>query len=490
MATASADQILNVLEEVVEIFKQEHVFDTTGKYPVVEFLHPKELQDKIDVALRDDGASSEEIKKAMRDIVRYSVKTSNPHFHNQLYAGVDGYGLAGAWISESLNTSQYTYEVAPVFMLLEREVLDKALSLVNYSAFPNADGILCPGGSISNMYGMILARYKRMPQVKTKGLSGLPPLALFSSELGHYSVHKGAHWLGFGTESVYNVKTDSFGRMDPEDLRRAVKEAREKGFVPFFVNATAGTTVLGSIDPLEEIAGICEEEELWLHVDACLGGALLLSAKYRKRLKGIEKSNSISWNPHKMLGTPFQCSIFLVNARNLLHEANCAGATYLFQQDKFYDVSWDTGDKSVQCGRKVDAVKLWLMWRARGTKGLAASVDTAMETADYFLQKIQSRKGFRLVFPKFEGNTVCFWYVPPSMRTQEETPDWWQKLYNITREIKELLVLEGTLMIGYTPMGQKKLGNFFRMVVSCQPPPTHQSMDFVVQEIERIGEKL
>lgn len=110
-------------------------------------------------------------------------------------------------------------------------------------------------------------------------------------------------------------------------------------------------------------------------MQACLGGTLLLSEKYRDRLRGIElyvasalslpiaiakltlvyrcSSDSVAWNPHKMLGAPFQCSLFLVKGKNILHETNCAGARYLFQQDKHYDVAWDTGDKSVQCGRKV-----------------------------------------------------------------------------------------------------------------------------------------
>lgn len=131
-----------------------------------------------------------------------------------------------------------------------------------------------------------------------------------------------------------------------------------------------------------------------------------------------------------MLGAPFQCSLFLVKGRNLLHEANCAGAKYLFQQDKHYDVSWDTGDKSLQCGRKVsrtrpvgatrstdpivsppqiDAAKLWLMWKARGTRGLRESVDRAMAATEYFFDRIKDRDGFRLVLPCYEGCNVCFW---------------------------------------------------------------------------------
>ncbi|XP_017889886.1 glutamate decarboxylase 1 [Ceratina calcarata] len=479
-----------LLKRLVEILEEEKAFDRTGEEPVVRFVQPEELQKELSIELSEEPSSENEIETAIRKTVRYSVKTFSPHFHNQLFAGTDDYGLAGSWLTDALSSSQYTYEVGPVFTLMEREVIEKSLELIGYPSMPDGDGILCPGGSLSNMYGMVMARYKAVPEVKTKGLAGLPQLVCFTSEGGHYSILKGAHWLGLGTENVYKVKCDELGRMRPDDLKAEIERARKQGHLPFFVNATCGTTVLGAFDPLPEIAAVCREENLWLHVDACLGGTLQLSRKYRDRLKGIELSNSVAWNPHKMLGAPFQCSLFLVKGKNALHEANCAGARYLFQQDKHYDVSWDTGDKSVQCGRKVDGAKFWLMWKARGTKGLRKSVDVAMFAVEYFYERIKTRPGFRLVLPQFEGCNICFWYVPPSMRGQSETQEWWEKLYKMTAKIKERMMIDGTLMIGYSPLSYKNLGNFFRMVVTCQPPPTKASMDYAIDKIEELAADL
>ncbi|XP_001600163.2 cysteine sulfinic acid decarboxylase [Nasonia vitripennis] len=479
-----------LLREVLDALVEYGFFEPNSKQPIVRFLHPDELQKALPTKLGEEGANQEEIHRIARQIVQYSVRTFSPHFHNQLYAGIDSYGLAGAWLTEALNTSQYTYEVAPVFTLLEREIVERSLELVGYPAMPEADGILSPGGSLSNMYGMVLARYRYFPQSKRTGMTACPPLAYFTSEDGHYSMSKGAHWLGLGTDNIFKVKTDKLGRMDVSDLRAKIAEARDRGCKPIFVNATAGTTVLAAFDPIDEIANVCREEDLWLHIDACLGGTLLLSQKHRDRLRGIEKSNSVAWNPHKMLGAPFQCSIFLVKGKNALHEANCAGAKYLFQQDKFYDVSWDTGDKSVQCGRKTDAMKFWLMWKARGTAGLRRSVDVAMDAADYFLQRIKDRQGFRIVLPSYEGCNICFWYIPPKMRGKKEDEAWRQKIHRIAPSIKERMIKQGTMMIGYTPMAHKGLENFFRMVVNCQPPPTKENMDFVIEQIEKYGEDL
>ncbi|XP_043247931.1 cysteine sulfinic acid decarboxylase-like [Colletes gigas] len=489
-ASASDDGTTLLLQRLLEILREEHAFDRTANEPVVRFVQPKELQKRFSVDLNEEPATEEEIETAIRQTIRYSVKTFSPNFHNQLYAGTDEYGLAGSWLTDIFNTSQYTYEVAPVFTLMEREVIERSLELVGYPPMPEGDGILSPGGSIANMYGMVLARYKKIPGIKAKGLVGLPPLVCFTSEAGHYSITKGAHWLGLGTDNVYKVKCDELGRMRPDALKAAITEVKGKGHLPFFVNATCGTTVLGAIDPLPEIAAICREEDLWLHVDACLGGTLLLSEKYRTRLRGIELSNSVAWNPHKMLGAPFQCSFFLVKGKNILHEANCAGARYLFQQDKHYDVSWDTGDKSLQCGRKVDGAKMWLMWKARGTQGLRESVDVAMAATEYFFQRIKNRDGFRLVLPEFESCNVCFWYIPPSMRGREETQDWWDELYKVASKVKERMMVEGSLMVGYTPLSYNNLGNFFRMVVTCQPPPTEASMDYAIEKIEEFASDL
>ncbi|XP_015181211.1 PREDICTED: acidic amino acid decarboxylase GADL1 [Polistes dominula] len=488
MSVAGNDNgILKLLEDLLRILKEENIFDPNA--PVVNFRHPTDLKELFSFKLSQDGSTPEAMDTVIRKIIKYSVKTFSPNFHNQLFAGVDKYGMVGAWLTEILNTSQYTYEVGPVFTLIEQEIINECLKLVGYPLMPDADGIFCPGGSISNMYAMVMARYKALPDIKKKGASTFPALACFTSEESHYSIMKAAHWLGIGTDQVYKIKTDESGKMIPAELRNAIQEAKSNNKLPFFVNATCGTTVLGAIDPLHEISRICKDESLWMHVDACLGGTLLLCNTYRERLTGIELSDSISWNPHKMLGVPLQCSVFLVKGKKALHETNCAGAKYLFQQDKFYDVSYDTGDKSVQCGRKVDAMKFWLMWKAYGSIGLDISVQIAMSAAEYFKDRIKFIDGFRLVLPDFECNTICFWYIPSSMRGQEETQEWWDELSRITTSIKEKMVLDGTLMIGYTPLPNKNLVNFFRMVVTCHPPPSHTDMDYTIKLFQKYGEK-
>ncbi|KAK3872949.1 hypothetical protein Pcinc_022013 [Petrolisthes cinctipes] len=476
-----------LLKEVLElVLKEKLVTGMDTKAKVVQFKQPQELQEVLDLSVCNDESSVQEAKLILRQVLDYSVKTQHPHFYNQLYGGIDEVALTGAWITEALNTNQYTFEVAPVFIMVEHKVISYLLDLFG---FTQGDGIFAPGGSISNMYGMVLARYLHQPDIKRKGIFAQKPLVAFTSDQGHYSVSKSAAWLGLGMDNVVAVPSDEQGRMLPKALKEAVEEARNRGHTPFFVNATSGTTVLGTYDPLEELADVCSEEGLWLHVDACWGGSVIVSKKYNSLLKGIERADSLSWNPHKMLGLSLQCSTFLTRHKGLLHECNSARATYLFQQDKYYDASYDTGDKSIQCGRKVDAFKLWFYLKVHGIGQLRSRVDLAFEASRYLAEQVVSKEGFRLV-QQPECTNVCFWYIPPSMRGQPETSEWWGRIAKVAPEIKARMVKEGRMMIGYQPLACKNLVNFFRMVTTCTPVPTSTHMDQVLNTIDTLGTDL
>lgn len=473
------------LESMIQLMMTKCVDEVVkGETKVIEFVHPKELEQRLKLGVSENPCSDEKIISMCRDIIKYSVKTGHPHFYNQLFGGFNAHGLGGAWLTEAINASQYTYEVAPVFTLMEKAVLGEMLKLIG---FPDGDAIFCPGGSLSNMYAINLARYRKFPQAKESGLFGLPNLCIMTSEKSHYSTKKGAAFLGFGMNNVIPVDCDAVGRMIPEKLEESLKQAKAKGSVPLMVVATAGTTVLGAYDPINDIADICERYNIWLHVDACWGGGVMLSPKLRCKMAGVHRADSVAWNAHKMMAAPLQCCGFFTRHKTLLSEAHSAKAKYLFQQDKFYDVSYDTGDKSIQCGRKVDVLKLWMIWKAKGTKQYGLDVENMFECANYLAKKLSETDGFRLVIQEPECTNVTFWYIPPSMRGQKETTEWWDRLAKVAPSIKKGMVECGSMLIGYQPDGD--LPNFFRMVIT-HLDVTHADMDFVVSEIDRLGRNL
>lgn len=156
----------NFIRECTEILLKEAIFrGTSRETKVLEWKHPEELLKLIDFNLKNDGASNEELVRLLKDTIKYSVKTGHPYFVNQLYSSVDPYGLVGQWLTDALNPSVYTYEVSPVFTLMEEIVLKEMRTIVGYENGAG-DGIFCPGGSIANGYAISCARYKYLPDIK------------------------------------------------------------------------------------------------------------------------------------------------------------------------------------------------------------------------------------------------------------------------------------------------------------------------------------
>uniref|UniRef100_A0A8C4S0W9 Cysteine sulfinic acid decarboxylase n=1 Tax=Erpetoichthys calabaricus TaxID=27687 RepID=A0A8C4S0W9_ERPCA len=370
------------------------------KEKVCEWKDPEMLRDLLDLELGDSSEPHEKLLQLCRDVARFSVKTNHPRFFNQLFAGLDHHALVGRFLSDSLNTSQYTYEVGPVFVLMEEVVLTKLRAVIGWNS---GDGIFCPGGSISTMYAMNLARYRAFPEVKVRGLWSLPRLALFTSQECHYSVKKSACFLGIGLENV-QLSMSITGNL--------------------FFSLHLAPQSFGAFDPLDEIADVCQKYQA-----LAWGGSVLLSKKHRHLMTGIDRADSVAWNPHKMMMAGLQCSAFLLkDTSNLLKLCHSANATYLFQQDKFYDISYDTGDKSIQCGRKVDCLKLWLMWKARGTRGMEERVDRAFAYTRYLMDEMKKREGFQLLLEVTQFVNICFWYIPPSLRGQQGQEGYEEKL--------------------------------------------------------------
>uniref|UniRef100_A0A8C7RHZ9 Glutamate decarboxylase 1 n=1 Tax=Oncorhynchus mykiss TaxID=8022 RepID=A0A8C7RHZ9_ONCMY len=485
---------MQFLLEVVDILTNyvRKTFDRSTK--VLDFHHPHQLLEGMEgfnLELSDQPESLEQILVDCRDTLKYGVRTGHPRFFNQLSTGLDIIGLAGEWLTSTANTNMFTYEIAPVFVLMEQLTLKKMREIIGWPD-GEGDGIFSPGGAISNMYSVMTARYKFFPEVKTKGMTAAPRLVLFTSEhvslIHHYSIKKASAALGFGTENLILLSTDERGRVIPADLEAKVIDAKARGCVPMFVNATAGSTVYGAFDPIHEIADICEKYNMWLHVDGAWGGGLLMSRKHRHKLRGVERANSVTWNPHKMMGVPLQCSAILVRERGVLSGCNSMCAGYLFQPDKQYDVSYDTGDKAIQCGRHVDIFKFWLMWKAKGTIGFEHHIDKCLDLSHYLYTKIRDREGYQMVFEGEPQHTnVCFWYLPPGIRDMPDGQERRDRLHKVAPKIKALMMESGTTMVGYQPQGDKV--NFFRMVIS-NPAATRSDIDFLTDEIERLGHDL
>lgn len=135
---------------------------------------------------------------------------------------------------------------------------------------------------------------------------------------------------------------------------------------------------------------------------------------------------------------------------------------------------------------KVDVFKFWLMLKARGMSGFEHLIDNAVNKARYLTNKVSNRSRFLLVRPDFQYTNVCFWCIPQYLQAQTRGEDWWKQLYQSVPKIKEKMMRKGSMMINYATWPNKNIGNFFRMTFSCFPPTSEDSVDFLLDEIERI----
>ncbi|CAI4214651.1 unnamed protein product [Parascedosporium putredinis] len=438
---------------------------------------PEALVAKFKLQLPDEGRGKEGALELFEKVLKYSVNTWDQGFMDKLYSSNTPVGVIADLLLSVLNTNLHVYQVSPALSLIEKLTAKQFAGLFGFTG-PRAGGVVCQGGSSSNFTSLVVARNTLYPETKVVG-NAQHDFALFTSVHGHYSVEKSAISCGMGSSNVIAIPVDEFGCMIPSALREAVVEAKERGKTPLYVNATAGTTVLGSYDPLEAISEICKEFNLWMHVDGSWGGPAILSHKHRGKLVGSHLADSLTVNPHKMLSVPVTCSFLLTPDIKVFHAANSLPAGYLFHSVG-EEEPWDLADLTLQCGRRGDAVKLALAWTYYGAQGFEQQVDHAFNMAAYMAGLVDRSADLVLVSsnppPCLQ---VCFYYAPGSQVSDDAELN-----TRTTRTVAERLVARG-FMIDYAP-GEK--GSFFRVVVNTQT--LSGTVEGLVKAIQEIGREV
>jgi len=468
----------NIVQLLANYIKEN--YDTS--VPVSTYLAPDELRKVLDFNLHEKGVGLDGILDDLKKTLKYSTRTGHIRFFNQLWAGSDIAAIIAEWFLSVLNTSMYTYEVAPVFTLMEMTLIDRFCALVGYS---DGEGTFAPGGAHANYLGMIAARQHTVPHVKKKGL-GSHRLVCFVSLHSHYTIPRGCALMGIGTEGCIYVAVDEQGRMKPDDLEAKIKKAKEDGFTPFLVNATAGTTVYGAFDLFEEIAEVCQRNgNIWLHIDACWGGHCIFSEKYAHLMKGKEKADSISLTGTKCFGLPQQCALIVLKKKGQLRSCNAMGADYLFHE--YEEKNYDLGDLTLNCGRRVDSFKLWVAWKVYGDQGMRERVEHAFDQAKYCVDIINRSNGVFELAHSPQSLNVCFWYVPEAFRNQKRSQERDLVLDKTTSLIRRRIQLEGKVLTNFADVPSQP--HFFRHI-TCNPGASGQDMDEVFAQIKAVGDSL
>ena len=418
----------NLAERIIRYAKSSD--DNSKK--TISFLTPESRLKTTDLKLPLEGLGPQTVMDDIDEFLKQCVNTNRAGFMNPLWGGLNITAFAGEVISALTNQSMYTYELAPLATLIEQTIIRRMSEIIGFS---EGFGTLTTGGSNGNMLGMLCARQSILPQSSKVGFDGRKYVAFVSSE-AHYSVLMSANVIGIGHQNVIKVACDEDGRMKPSSLQEEIDRSRRNGFIPFCIIATSGTTVRGAFDPLGALASIAHKESIWLHVDAAWGGSSLFSSKKRHLMDGVELADSVCWDAHKMMGMPLVCSAFIVKDEKVLGSVCSHGdvAHYLFHEET-KDI--DLGRFSLQCGRRNDALKLWLAWREIGDSGWSSMVEKYCSLADYLQQRVIDEPNLEMMSHR-EWTNVCFRYNDNSGK---------HDLNKLNIEIRNRLIREGEILV-------------------------------------------
>jgi len=437
-------------------------------------LSPSEIARRFDEPLPRNGHSVDAIIERLRTQV---IPDAN-HLWHPRYVGhqIAGPLPAAVWtesITAALNQSVAVFEMSPVGTVLEHQVIAWLCGLAGFS--PESGGTLTSGGTEATFTGLLAARADALPDAWTNGVGADPPV-LLCGEHAHYAVTRAGAQLGLGMRNVLSVPSRDY-RMDPEALAARIRDlARDKRRVMAVV-ATAGSTATGSFDDLVAIASICDEHGIWLHLDGAHGASALLSATHRARLRGIDRVRSLAWDPHKMMLLPSQAGTLLVRRARDLDAAFSQRAPYLFNEAQ-NEKSWDQGQRSFMCSRRVDALKLWVALQRYGADALGDLYDYFCALARFMFEEIAERHDF-VALHEPECNILCFRYVG-SGRLSDDALD------ALNRDLRERYNQSGEGWITATNLGGRRV----LRVTLMNPRTTPGDIREILDGLARLGARL
>lgn len=342
--------------------------------------------------LSEAGAGLLETLEEFREgILPASMGTPHP-----LYLGlVNSSPLPAAALADllvsSLNNNGGAFHQSPAMSAAEREVVRVFARLFGF--VEPFSGMLLPGGTFATLQALALARARHFPDWQANGPAGLAhqPL-LYTSRAAHFSVQRSGVALGLGHRGVVAVDGTGRGELDVGDLEDRVERDRREGGHPFAVVATVGTTGTGAIDPLGQIADLCQRQRLWLHVDACYGGAAVLLEEFKERLEGIERADSIAVDPHKWFFIPVTAALLLTRDVMFERDSFAAGDTSYIPQHAGVDPFL----RGLPTSRRSSGLTVWMGLRAHGLSAVREAVRSNIEMTR-LLEALLADAGFQVL---------------------------------------------------------------------------------------------
>ncbi|HEV2581404.1 MAG TPA: pyridoxal-dependent decarboxylase [Ktedonobacteraceae bacterium] len=390
-------------------------------YPVLAQTAPGDIQDWLPSSPPRQPESMETIFADIDRVIMPGITHWNsPGF--LAYFGITGSGpgILGEMISGALNVNAMLWRTSPAATELEQVTLDWLRQMLGLPQ--PMFGVINDTASSGILYALAAAREALPLHIRQHGMSGRPDVArlrFYASQEAHSSVEKAGIVLGIGQEGLRKIGVDDAFRMDTIELEQAIQEDITQGWRPFAVVATVGTTSTTSIDPVPQIADICERYGLWLHVDGAYGGSAAVDPTMRWVLAGCDRAESLIVNPHKWLFTPIDCSVFYTSRPGIVKNAFSLVPEYLRNTQGGDDEVVNLMDYGTSLGRRFRSLKLWMIMRYFGQEGLAARIHEHVRLGQLFASWVDESPTFERMAPA-PFSTVCFRARPQGMHDEKQ----------------------------------------------------------------------
>jgi L-2,4-diaminobutyrate decarboxylase len=441
--------------------------------PVLPWKDPDQLAEFF--SFDSAGGDEESLDAFIKRIIDNSIHIHHPHYIGHQVTSPLPVAVLVQFCTTLLNNGAAIYEMGPVNMAMERNVIKKFGSLIGYAT--GSDGIFTHGGTAGNLTAMLAAR-----QVKTdyniweEGVGNLEKPAYMISEQAHYSVGRNVKIMGLGDESIVKIPVDRYFRIRTDLLEEIKTVAEKKGVHIISVVASSCSTATGSYDDLEGVADFCEKYNLWMHVDGAHGMGVLFSDKYRNLVKGIERADSVVIDFHKMLLVPALNTLVMFRNGERSYETFAQKASYLFEKSQ-KNVWYNSAIRTIECTKSALGIIAYAAIKYFGNNYYRQYIDSRYDLAASFAQVIKSDSKLEIAAEP-ESNIICFRFAP------KEYDD--ISLNRINSEIRDRIIKEGSFYIVQAELD----GNIWLRLTIINPVTSLDDLKELLQRVMEIGGEL
>ena len=473
-ARAFTDRTADIVEELLTRLRDE---------PVGRRWTEQQVREAVTRAVPDDPMPEEEIFAYLREIVfEWSGYLGHPRFMAYVSGAGTVPGAAADLLASSLNMNVGGWLLAPSATEIELH-LCRWFAQEMFGLPEGSGGEITSGGAMANFIALKTARDRRAGwDVRNDGVAAGPPLGLYLSTETHVVSDRAADMLGIGSGNVRHVPVGADYRMRIDALRAQITRDREAGIKPFAVVGTAGTVATGVVDPLLEIADVCAEEGLWFHVDGAYGGPAMLAEDLRPLFTGIERADSIAFDPHKWLYTPHAGGCVVVRDFDHLRQSFDAYASYTVQDKESTGHGIDLGRHGPNFSRSFWSLKVWLSLLAHGRTAYGARISHDAALARYLGALVQEHPEFELMAPDGWNVANC----PALPLDLPEGPERESYLSTLNQALMTQMQLDGRVFLSNAILE----GRFVLRTCVVNFRTEAEDMDAVLEVASELGAKL